>query len=156
MPDELPPLPPLGPPPAPKPGLFGAKPKDLPPPMDFTGIQKDINTLNTRLRVGEERYADLRAKLQLLEQNMLSHQKKLSQDMKNFNAEFMEIKRTLGEVENKIILLIKEIQLTAKKEDVDVLKRYVELWEPAKFATVNLVEKIVKEELDKHTDEEEH
>lgn len=155
MPDDLPALgpPPTGPPP--KMGLFG-KPKELPPPpMDTSGLQRDVNTLNTRILVSEERYTDLRRKLQLIESNMLANHKKAMTEIKIINSEISDIKRTVEAVENKIILLIKELQLSAKKEDIDLLKRYVELWEPAKFATFDYVDKAIKDALEKEPPEEE-
>ncbi len=145
MPDDLSPFgpPPLGPPE--KIGLFGKAKPLPPPPVDVSGIQKDINTLTTRFIVSEERYSDLRRKLQFVENNMLANHKKALSEIKILNGEVAEMRRTIEAVEDKIVLLIKELQLSAKREDVDVLKRYVELWEPAKFATFNYVDKAIKD-----------
>jgi len=154
MPDDFPPLtpPPIGP--SPKPGLFG-KPKEQPMPLpDVSGIQKDINTLNTRFIVSEERYNDLRRKLQFVENNMLTNHKKAMNEIKSLNADLSDVKRSIEAVEDKIVLLIKELQLGAKREDVDVLKKYVELWEPAKFATFNYVDKSIKEAIGGKDEEE--
>ncbi|MBI4151317.1 hypothetical protein HY492_04275 [Candidatus Woesearchaeota archaeon] len=118
-----------------------------------TSVQQDIAVLSTRLRVAEERYADLRRKLQLIEQNMLMHQKKAVLEAKNVSADVMEIKRTVRAMEDKVIMAIKELQLTARKEDVDVLKRYVELWDPIRFVSYDQAEKLIDEKLGKHTDE---
>jgi hypothetical protein len=51
-------------------------------------------------------------------------------------------------MENRIIMIIKELRMSAKKEEVDGLKKYVELWEPVKFVTQNQVEKIVEEKVE--------
>jgi uncharacterized protein (DUF342 family) len=113
----------------------------------------DLSVLNTRLRVSEERYSDLRRKLQLLEQNMLAHQKKSLSDQKTLQGDILDIKRTLREMQDRLITVIKELQLTAKKEDVDVMKRYVEMWDPVRFVTAERVEKIIDEKLGTHTEE---
>ncbi len=131
--------------------LFGAPRQSLEPD---TSVQQDIAVLSTRLRVAEERYADLRRKLQLIEQNMLMHQKKAVLESKNVQADVMEIKRTVRAMEDKVVMAIKELQLTARKEDVDVLKRYVEMWDPIRFVSYDQVERLIDEKLGKHTDEQ--
>jgi len=147
---------PIAPPisaPAPHAGkkLFGG-PK-APIPIAPGPSQQDILLLTTRLRVAEERYTDLRRKLQLVEQNMLAHHKKSVSDSKRFQGEMLEMKRTLRAVEDKLVLVIKELQLTARKEDVDVMTRYVELWNPVRFASLDQVEKVVNEKLNQHHEE---
>jgi hypothetical protein len=126
-------------------------------PFEKAGVfQRDdseLTLLATRLRVSEERYADLRRKLQLIEQNMLAHQKKSLMDAKHGQTDLLELKKTVRVMEDRIILAIKELQLTARKEDVDVLKRYVEMWDPLRFVSNDQVERIVDEKLGKHTEE---
>ena len=115
--------------------------------------QNEMTVINTRLRVSEERYTDLRRKMQLIEQNMLTNQKKAQSELKTIQSDVLEIKRQLREMQDRLVMAIKEIQLTARKEDVDVMKRYVEMWDPVRFATVEQVEKIVDEKLGKHHEE---
>ena len=80
---------------------------------------------------------------------MLVHSKKANTDIKAIDSEMTEIKHSITEIEDRIITIIKELKLTAKKEDVGVMKRYVELWDPMRFVTRETVEKIVKEILGK-------
>jgi hypothetical protein len=127
-------------------GLFGGgKHHEEPagPSMGF--ISQEISNLSTRLRVLEERSSNIRKKHQLVEQNMLSHRKRFTEEADLLKEEIDEIKRTIREVETKIIMIIKELRLSSKKEDVDIIKKYVEMWEPVNFVTQNQVEKIVRE-----------
>ena len=127
-------------------GLFGGggKVKKVEgPSMAF--LSDEITNMSTRLRVMEERSSNVKKKQYLVEQNMLSHSKKYAEEISLLKEEIDEMKRTMREVENKIILIIKEIRMSAKKEDVDSLKKYVELWEPVKFVTQNQVESIVRD-----------
>ena len=144
MPDET--L--MGQPPEPaKRGMFGGK---TPPPMpDMSGTTEQLNVLGARVRIGEERYSELRKKLLVVEQNMLSNNKKAMNEIKSLQSDLTEIKRTIQAVEDKIIMVIKELRLTARKEDIDVMKRYLELWDPVKFITHDQVEKIIDEKLGK-------
>ena len=130
-------------------GLFDKSSHYEPP----TSAQNDMTILNTRLRVSEERYTDLRRKMQLMEQNILSNQKKTQSDFKSLQTDMIEMKRQLREMQDRLIMTIKELQLTARKEDVDVMKRYVEMWDPVRFATMDQIDKIVDEKLGKHHEE---
>ena len=125
--------------------LFPAKPASESAPVFQPN--EDVRLLSARLHLAEERYVDLRKKLQFIEQNMLSFQKKMHKELKILNDELAEIKRVQHEVESKIILLIKEIQLLASKEDVDVIQKYLQYWDPVRFATVEQVEKMLDERL---------
>lgn len=126
-------------------GLFGSKaPKaETGPSIGF--LADEVTTLSTRLKILEERSSNIKKKQQLIEQNMLSHRKKGVEEVELLKDEIDEMKRTIREIENKVIMIIKEIRMTAKKEDITVLKRYFELWEPVNFVTQNQVENIVRD-----------
>ena len=128
-----------------KAGLFGGKPEKSHEGPSVAYISDEMMNLSTRLKVLEERTSNMKKKDQIIEQNMLSHRKKDSEEIEILKEEIDEMRRTITEIENKIIMLIKELRLSAKKEDVTVLKRYFELWEPVNFVTQNQVENIVKE-----------
>jgi len=135
----VPPEPPV------KKGIFGgAKPAPGPSP-EVMGLTEQINGLAARIRVSEERFNELRKKLLFLEQNMLSNQKKALAEIKLSNEDIDELRHKLEAVENSIVMIIKELRLTARKSDIDVMKRYIELWNPVKFVTADYAEKIARE-----------
>ncbi len=96
------------------------------------------------LRTLEERYSTTVRRIQVLEQNMLGSNKKISVEVKALNSEIAEIKKEMDQINGKIELIAKELQTLAKKDEVDVLKKYLNLWEPVNFVTQNEVEKIVR------------
>jgi len=118
------------------------------PLPEMAGMEQ-VNLLAARLRVGEERYSELRKKSLVVEQNMLSSHKKAMTEIKTIQDEINELRRSMTAIEDKIITIIKELRLTARKEDIDVMKRYLDLWDPVKFVTNEQVEKIVDEKLGK-------
>ena len=128
-------------------GLFGGgKPaKGTPEGPSSSFLSNEITNLSTRMRVLEERSSNTKKKLQLVEQNVLSHRKHYGEEVNILKEEISEIKRTMKEIEERIVMIIKEVQLSAKKEDVTSLHRYVELWEPVNFVTQNQVENIVRD-----------
>jgi len=136
--------------PPPRKGLFGgAKPAPGPSP-EITGLTEQLNGLAARIRVSEERFNELRKKVNFIEQNMLTNHKKLLGDVKTSNAEIDELRHKFEAVEDRVIMIIKELQLTARKADINVMKRYIEFWDPIKFVTADQVERIAREILDEH------
>ncbi len=108
-----------------------------------------ISNVSARLRIGEQRQSELRKKILLLEQNMLVNHKRAMSEIKEIHAEINGLKKTIQAIEDKIITIIKEIRLTARKEDIAVMKRYIELWNPITFVTRDTVDKIIDEKLEK-------
>jgi hypothetical protein len=136
----------LGPAPAPpaRKGLFG--PKEAPGPSpEVSGLTEQMNGLAARIRVSEERLTELRKKILFIEQNMLTNHKKLLGELKLGKEETDELRHKLEEVEDRVITIIKELRLTARKSDMDVMRRYIEIWDPVKFVTADQAEKIARE-----------
>ena len=107
-----------------------------------------MNNLTRRLRVIEERFANTRSKIEIDEKNMLNFHKKVNLDFKSINSEILELKNDIKEMRTEMSMIIKELQLAAKKEDVKVLEKYIEIWQPLNFVTKKEVERIIKEILE--------
>ena len=127
-------------------GLFGQKKEEKSGP-DFASVQEQVMTVTRRLRVLEEQQTNVRRKLQMVEQNMLSNNKKLNDGIKDVNADIVEVKRMVADMETKILMIIKELKETARKDDVSVLQKYINMWEPVNFVTRDELEKALEEAL---------
>jgi len=127
-------------------GLFSSGPAQPQPAHDTTG---EISTLTRKLRINEERVMNIRRKMQVIEHNMLLTQKKLVGEVKFINEEMSDIKRQFEDTKSQIRQLNHEIARNAKKEDVEVLERYINMWEPVTFVTRHEVERIIDEKLQK-------
>ena len=106
--------------------------------------QPDLELLR-RIRMLEERSASITSRLQLSEQNMLASQRKAHGDIKSIFDELTEIKKGMNDLREKFLLLVRELQGTAKKEELDVLAKYISYWEPLNFVTRDEVEKIAQD-----------
>ena len=124
-----------------RPGLFHKAP--LQP--DLSAFSEDIANLSRRLRILEEGFTNMRRALQVTEQNMLSKNKLFSTDIRALTSDISDIKKDIADVKEKILDLVKELQEVAKKDDVKVLEKYINYWNPVKFVTQNEVEDIIKE-----------
>jgi|TARA_Y100000310_G_scaffold344685_1_gene458799 hypothetical protein len=138
----------LGIPPPPKQhkSLFHAQ---KPPQQDMGPLREDMGNLSRRLRILEESFTNLRRAQQLTDQNMLAKNKLFTTEIRTMVSDIKEIKKEIAEIKEKILDLVKELQTSAKKDQVKVLEKYINLWNPVKFVTQNEVEQIVKEMLEK-------
>jgi|TARA_Y100000310_G_scaffold93932_1_gene91551 hypothetical protein len=128
-------------PPGQRPGFFH---KNQPQP-DLSSFTEDIGNLSRRLRLLEESFTNLRRALQVTEQNMLGKNKVFATDIRTLTSDISDIKQEISEIKEKIIEVVKELKEAAKRDEVKVLEKYINFWNPVKFVTQNEVEDIVKE-----------
>ncbi len=115
------------------------------PQIDISG---QIGNLNSRIKMLEERYSTLQRKVQLTDQNMLSNNKDVREEIRALSSEISEMKSEMVALSEKADKLVREVQRCTKKEEFDVMKKYLELWEPVHFVTSEQVERIIKEVLE--------
>lgn len=100
--------------------------------------------ISRRLRILEEQYTNVRKNIQVTDQSTIKTAKDMKNDVAVFHSELNEIKSDINELKDELKLIVAELKETAKKEDVMVIDRYLNLWEPVKFTTQKDVENIVR------------
>ena len=135
----------IPPPPKQHKGIF----RGQQPMPDMSAFQGDISNLSRRLRILEEGFTNLRRALHVTEQNMLDKHKLFATEIKTIMSDIGDIKKEIYDMKEKMIEIAREFETTAKREDVKVLDRYINLWNPVKFVTQKEVQDIVKEMLEK-------
>ena len=138
-------LPPPPEPPKKKEGFFAKQQ----PSVDLSGVTADINALGRRIRMLEEGSSNMRRFLQVTEENIIAKNKHYSAETKTLASDITEIRKELQEIREKMGLVIRELQTVARKEEVRVLEKYINLWNPVRFVSQNEVEQIVNEILEK-------
>jgi len=120
-----------------------------------------LNDLNARIRVLENRYSLFGERLLVINQNMIEEYKKLMRGIKAVEEDLKEIKKDVFNMKEIVSGLTKEMKLFARKDSLQVLEKYINLWNPMNFITekdvVNLIkhseEVISKDELEKYKKE---
>jgi len=138
----------MPPPPPKKEGIMGLKHK-APPAPDFSEVKGDLNSMERRLRVLEEGVTNIRKSLQVAEHSMLTKNKNLLTEIRTLTSETVDIRKEISEIKEKILLVVKDLESSARINDVKVLEKYINLWNPVKFVTQEQVERIVDEKLKK-------
>ena len=98
-----------------------------------------------RTRTLDARYSNLERRSQIVEENMIEHHRKISSELKMLNEDLSDMKKQMAEMNERMGLMIAEMRELARKEDVLVLKKYIDYWDPLKFVTQKQVEKVVEE-----------
>ena len=137
------------PPPPKKQGILGFGKAPPPQGPDLSGVTGDINSLSRRLKLLEEGITNLRRFFQATEENVIAKNKHYSAELKTINSDISEMRKEMQEVKDKLMLVIRELQSVARKEEVKVLEKYINLWNPVKFVSQNEIEDIINEVLDK-------
>ncbi len=107
------------------------------------GLAAQVNSLSRTIKLLEDKYYNLRKKVQVDEENSLAQDKKMSNEIKVIKSDVLEVKKEMEDLKDKIRLIVKELKMTANAEDVKVLKKYLDLWEPVEFVTRNEVKKMI-------------
>jgi len=138
----------IPPPPNPHKGFFH---KDRAPmQQDISDFSDDVGNLGRRLGILEESFTNFRRALQLTEQNMLSKHRIFTTEVKTLTSDIDDMKKEIADIKETIINLVKELQSSAKRDELKVLEKYINLWNPIKFVTQNEVETMVKDFLNKN------
>jgi predicted RNase H-like nuclease (RuvC/YqgF family) len=131
-------------------GLFAPKPKG--PGLDLnksvSDLAGELNNVSRRLMVIEERYTNLRKKTQVTDQNMLASNKKFMTEVQTTNSELDELKKQLNDTIEKMKIMVRELKECAKHQEVEVLQKYINIWQPINFVTRDTVTKLIQDEVE--------
>ena len=104
-------------------------------PRDMQDLGANVNDIASRLRVLEERYANLRKKTQVTDQNLIESERGMLKEMEELNQKVLDLKHGIFDMNEKITTMLGELANCVREEEFAVIAKYVELWEPANFVT---------------------
>jgi len=102
---------------------------------EYTQVAGMISDLDRRLRILEERYGNLRKKIQLTDQNLIDSERSTNKEIRNFSAEVLELKRGISDFDEKIMIFGTEMDSAAQRTDLKVIEKYLAMWNPGMFVT---------------------
>ncbi|MFT4309608.1 MAG: hypothetical protein ACMXYL_03920 [Candidatus Woesearchaeota archaeon] len=111
-------------------------------------MQSEITNLVSRLRLLEERHANLQRKMHLVEEHLLNNSKETKKEIKIIQSELVEVKNSVKEFGEILDRLTRGLQDFATREDVKLIDRYVSLLDPTNFISRAHLEKEVKRQIE--------
>jgi predicted phage-related endonuclease len=115
------------------------------PSAEFTKLNNYMSELSRRTRVLEERYSNIRRKIQVTESNMLSIQKNTIHEIKATDSQVLELQRTITQLDDKIKQINNELKNFSSSNELKIISRYLDFWQPIGFITKKEAEKLVRE-----------
>ncbi len=94
------------------------------------GVESKVNTLVREVEV--------------LKNDYIRKHNDLKRELKVFNDDTLDLKRMQDQAQQKMDLVIKELKQTAGIEEVAVLKKYVEYWNPLNLVTQKDLQRAVE------------
>lgn len=116
-------------------------------------LSQAVAEAERRLRTIEERFSNLERRSQVTEENMLTSDRKIKSEIRLTSSDVSDVKAQIAELTEKIKEVIRELQGFARAEDVDVIRKYLNLIEPLGFVTQNEVERIVRQKVEEALNE---
>ncbi len=114
----------------------------------------DAGALTMRLRLVEEKAANLNRKVELLESNGVSFQRKMKDELRLLDSDTLELKNAVEQLRQQMDLVIRELKLAAGKHELQTLQRYLDLWNPARFVTRDELSRMMAGTAHKESDQE--
>lgn len=105
-----------------------------------------ISDLIARIRVLESKYSLFGERMLIVNKNMIDEYKKLSQEIKTIDLEIKEIKNDLQHIKEVFKKMINEMESFARKENLKILEKYINFWNPLNFVTREEVIRIIQNE----------
>ena len=147
MPDALPPGPFVPQTDIKQPQVFAQR-----APVNMQDLQRKfadiISDLNSRVRMLEERVENLRSHIDLLDNSVIEKHKTLISEVRRIEDGQRALRADMDMLKDVTERLARRLDAFASKEEVKVLERYVELWQPLNFVTrselKNAVQSILK------------
>ena len=119
-----------------------AKPLEVPPVSGF-----DSAKLYVWVKGLESKVNNLLREVDVLKNDFINRANKLNKDFKTLNDDMVELRHEQEKMDQKIVLIIKELKQTAGMEEVTTLKKYLEFWNPLNFVTQKDLEKAIESKL---------
>jgi hypothetical protein len=113
-------------------------------------VRKFVTSLTSRVRLVEERIENIRDRIELVEHSLIDKHKTSIKQIKNMHDEMRVLRGDVEETKTLIERVVKRLDAFASNEEVKVLRRYVELWQPMSYVNRSeakaIVRNILKEE----------
>ena len=108
-----------------------------------------ISDINSKLRNLESKNNILAENLLNVNQNALEEYKRMNKEIQLMNNDIKSLKEELFSLKQVLKGFLNEVDFFAKKNDIKVLEKYINLWNPLEFVREEDVEKLIEEKLNK-------
>ena len=106
-----------------------------------------ISEINSKLRSLESKNSLLAEHLLTVNQNSIEEYRRLGKEISSLNLEIKKLKEEMYNLKQALNGFLREIDFFAKKSDIKVLEKYINLWNPLDFVTEDEIDMIIEKKL---------
>lgn len=99
-------------------------------PETSGNVLGEIAKLNRRVGLIEDRMRDFRDQIDLIESNLVDKHKSATSGLSDLNTQTKNFNSQINDLKNEIMRLNAQLSNFATKQDVQVLERYINFWNP--------------------------
>ncbi len=108
----------------------------------------DLRKLFSWVKSVESKVIILRRELEVIKNDSARRMRELDTEMRSAAGEVTGLKRELAKTNEQLALVIKELKLTAGKDELMAVKKYLELWNPIKFTSKEEVGRMIEDKVE--------
>jgi hypothetical protein len=121
---------------------------------ELEALEKSVSStvldIATRVKLLEQRVDNLRSHLEMVDGSLIEKHKSVISELRDAEDGMRSLRADTDSLKDLIERVAKRMEALASKEEVKVLERYVELWQPLQFVTKaevkTAVQSILKEQ----------
>ncbi|MEM4703149.1 MAG: hypothetical protein QXP53_01555 [Candidatus Pacearchaeota archaeon] len=102
-----------------------------------------LSDFSTRVNDLEERIKLMHDRITILDQTLLKQNQRTIQEIKAIQDEISSLKGKIDKVEEATQHIISESQEFARKEELATFEKFMKMWEPMNFATLDDVKEMI-------------
>jgi len=112
---------------------------------NVNAISALLSDFSTRVNDLEERIKLMRDRIVILDQTLLKQNERVLKEIKNVKEDISDLKNKLEKVEEATEHIVSESDEFARKEELLVFDKFLKMWEPMNFATIDDVKEMINE-----------
>lgn len=116
-------------------------------------LQEEVVTILSRLRMLEDKQANLQRKLHMLEEHTSMSLQEVREKLSMLEDELLDVQKRLKDMHELVDRLAKSFSQVAMKDELRMLEKYVNLMDPTLYVTREHVRKLIREEMEKLLEE---
>jgi len=106
---------------------------------------KELADLVARTRIVEEGLTSIMKKISSIEAGTLRELSSLKDEIKTLKERLGEISKTLALLSDELAIIKERMKDFARKDEVKIIEKYVDLINPSKFVTLERLNRILRE-----------
>jgi uncharacterized protein YecE (DUF72 family) len=112
-------------------------------PKEEAGLEAYFTEILQRINEIEEKTKINKNKINLLASSTITKYKKVEEELNSIRENLSKMADELEKLKQKVDYLLSELPSLVRKEDLSSIEKFIKLWQPLKFATLEDVERIV-------------